>query len=76
MRIFVQRPYLNIHSNYDEIQSIRVRNLDTKINVEIWAKCPDWLENGVIAELDIEQAENLAYQLTRALSIAKQRVNQ
>ena len=76
MRIFVQRPYLNIHSNYDKIKTIRVRNLDTVINLEIWADNPDWLENGVIADLDIEQAENLAYQLTRAVSIAKQRVNQ
>ena len=84
MRIYIQRPWFAIHSNYPSVGIIRVRCFGKAtpenrecIDLEIWASgdpstgTDSWMENGVIASLTPERAEELRDMLTEAINKAR-----
>lgn len=84
MRIYVQRPWFSIHSNYPDVDTIRVRCFGEAtpenrkcIDLEIWASgdpstgLDSWMENGVMCYLTPEQAEDLRDKLTEAINLAR-----
>lgn len=76
MRIYIQRPYLSIHSNYNGVDTMRAYPVGHKISVEIWAAdMPEegimYMENGVDADLTLDQAEELRDMLTKAINEAR-----
>ena len=77
MRLLIQRPYLSVHSNYDGVDTMRAYPTggDT-IVVEIWAAdMPEegikYMENGMMADLTLDQAEQLRDKLTEAINKAR-----
>lgn len=77
MRLMIQRPYLSVHSNYDGVDTMRAYPMggDT-ITVEIWAAdMPEegikYMENGMMADLTLDQAEQLRDKLTEAINKAR-----
>lgn len=77
MRLYIQRPWVQIHSNYPGVNIMRAYPSGTQIEVEIWAKgdkradIDDWMENGMTANLTIEQAKKLHAMLGEAISKAE-----
>ena len=75
MRIYMQRPYLMIHSNYPEIDSscLRAYPYGKGVCVEIWAEHNKELgielgmTNGIQADLTLEQAKKLRDLLDKAI---------
>lgn len=75
MKIYMQRPYLMIHSNYPEIDTSCLRAYPTgnEVCVEIWAEHNKELGieigmmNGVQAYLTVEQAKKLRDRLNESL---------
>ena len=77
MRIYIQRPYLSIHSNYGNgVDIMRAYTSGDRIVVEIWAAdMPEegikYMENGTAADLTLDQAEELRDMLTKAINEAR-----
>lgn len=77
MRLLIQRPYLSVHSNYDGVDTMRAYPLGgSSIAVEIWAAdMPEegikYMENGMMADLTLDQAERLRDMLDEAISKAR-----
>lgn len=75
MRLYIQRPYLTIHSNYPEVDTTFLKAYPSgkEICVEIWAKgnkelgIDRWMENGIQADLTLEQAKKLRDLLDKAI---------
>lgn len=78
MRIYIQRPYLSIHSNYPTVETIRAQCQGRgTIRLEVWAgDCPEegikYMENGITTNLTLEQAEELAANLNKAIEEARE----
>ena len=79
MRIYVQRPWFTIHSNYDGVDTrwMKAYPRGDTITVEIWAAdMPEegikHMENGMMADLTLEQAEHLRDMLDEAIAKAKE----
>lgn len=77
MRLYIQRPWVQIHSNYPSVGIMRAYLSGARIAVEIWAdghKEADidrWMENGMTADLTLEQAKELHEMLGEAISKAE-----
>lgn len=77
MRLLIQRPYLSVHSNYDGVDTMRAYPLGgNTIAVEIWAAdMPEegikYMENGMMADLSLEQAKQLRDMLDEAINKAR-----
>ena len=77
MRLYIQRPWVQIHSNYPSVGIMRAYPSGARIAVEIWAdghKEADidaWMENGMTADLTLEQAKKLHEMLGEAISKAE-----
>lgn len=77
MRLYIQRPWVQIHSNYPSVGIMRAYPTCSRIMVEIWADgnkeadIDDWMENGVMADLTLEQAKKLHEKLGEAISKAE-----
>ena len=77
MRLYIQRPWVQIHSNYPSVGIMRAYPSGACIAVEIWAdgkKEADidaWMENGMTADLTPEQAKELHEMLGEAISKAE-----
>ena len=76
MRMMIQRPYLSVHSNYDGVDTMRAYPVGDSVTVEIWAAdMPDegikYMENGIMANLTLEQASYLRDILTEAIDLAR-----
>lgn len=72
MRIFIQRPYLAIHSNYDSVHVMRAYPSGKEITIEIWAgDMPEqgirYMDNGVMADLTMDQAIQLRDLIDKAI---------
>ena len=81
MRLYIQRPWVQIHSNYPSVGIMRAYPSGACIAaVEIWAdghKEADidaWMENGMTADLTLEQAKKLHEMLGEAISKAEKMV--
>lgn len=81
MRLFIQRPWVSIHSNYPSVHNIRVRCNPSRetptVTVEIWAGKDEeqgidsFMENGIMADLSLEQAESLVSKLQEAIIMTR-----
>lgn len=77
MRLYVQRPWVQIHSNYSSVGIMRAYLSGARIEVEIWADGHNeegidaWMENGMTADLTLEQAKKLHKMLGEAISKAE-----
>lgn len=77
MRLLIQRPYLSVHSNYPGVDTMRAYPLGGRtIAVEIWAAdMPEegikYMENGMMADLTLDQAEQLRDMLDEAINKAR-----
>lgn len=77
MRLYIQRPWVSIHSNYPSVDIMRAYPSGTRIAVEIWAGekkevgIDAWMENGMTADLTLEQAKKLHEMLGEAISKAE-----
>lgn len=77
MRLYVQRPWVQIHSNYPSVGIMRAYPSGACIAVEIWADgkkevgIDPWMENGMTADLTLEQAKKLHEMLGEAISKAE-----
>lgn len=74
MRIIIQRPYFSIHSNYRDVGTMRVYPCgDSHVSVEIWADHDSEngidraMENGMMADLTVEQAKQLRDMIDKAI---------
>jgi len=78
MRLLIQRPYLSVHSNYPDVDTMRAYPLGgSTIAVEIWAAdMPEegikYMENGMMADLSLEQAKQLRDMLDEAINKAQE----
>lgn len=78
MRLLIQRPYLSVHSNYPGVDTMRAYPLGgSTIAVEIWAAdMPEegikYMENGMMADLSLDQAEHLRDMLDEAINKARE----
>ena len=77
MRLYIQRPWVTIHSNYPNVGIMRAYPSRTIVTVEIWADgheeagIDSWMENGMTADLTLEQAKKLHKMLGEAISKAE-----
>lgn len=77
MRLYIQRPWVQIHSNYPSVGIMRAYPSGTSIMVEIWAgdhkeaDIDSWMENGMTTDLTLEQAKKLYEMLGKAISKAE-----
>ena len=77
MRLYIQRPWVSLHSNYPSVGIMRAYPSGACIAVEIWADghkeadIDDWMENGMTADLTLEQAKKLHKMLGEAISKAE-----
>lgn len=77
MRLYIQRPWVQIHSNYPSVGIMRAYPSGACITVEIWADgkkevgIDPWMENGMTADLTLEQAKKLHEMLGEAISKAE-----
>lgn len=77
MRLYIQRPWVQIHSNYPNVGIMRAYQSGACIVVEIWADgnkeadIDPWMENGMTADLTLEQAKKLHAMLGEAINKAE-----
>lgn len=77
MRLYIHRSWVQIHSNYPSVGIMRAYQSGTSIMVEIWADghkeagIDSWMENGMTADLTLEQAKKLHEMLGKAISKAE-----